>query len=115
MEILIYILAYGIAFAISVAILAGSLFLVEDVRAGSFKEIGVAGTLARCAGVVLVTTRLNLMPYGFFLSLVVWFLGIMFLFQKTFGQTLILWLVNVIVSCGVVRALGFVLAKALGA
>ena len=117
MEILIYVLAYGISIAVSVAILAGSLFLVEDVRASSFKEFGVAGTLARCAGIVLVTTLLNIIPFpfGFLLSLVVWFLGIMFLFQKTFGQTLILWLVNVIVSCGVVGALGYVLTKLLSA
>jgi len=112
MEILIYILAYGIAFAIGVAILAGSLFLVEDSRASSFKEIGVAGTLARCAGIVLITTLLNIIPYGFLLSLVVWFLGIMFLFQKTFAQTLILWLVNVVLSCGVIGALGHFLSKA---
>ena len=111
MEVLIYILAYGIAFAISVAILAGSLFLVEDRRASSFQEIGVAGTLARCAGIVLVTTLLNLLPFGFVISLVVWFLGIMFLFQKTFAQTLILWLVNVILFCGVFGALGHFLSK----
>jgi hypothetical protein len=113
MEIFIYIIAYGISFAISIAILAGSLFLVEDTRASSFKELGAVGTLARCAAIVLVTTLLNIIPYGFLISLVVWFLGIMFLFQKTFVQTLILWLVNVIVSCGVVGALGYVLSKVL--
>ncbi|HKA06558.1 MAG TPA: hypothetical protein VKD71_04820 [Gemmataceae bacterium] len=117
MEILIYILAYGIAFAIGVAILAGSLFLVEESRASSFKEIGVAGTLARCAGIVLITTLLRIIPFpfGFLLSLVVWFVGIMFLFQKTFVQTLILWLVNVVLSCGVIGALDHVLSRALRA
>jgi hypothetical protein len=115
MEILIYIVAYGIGIAIGIAILAGSLFLVEDIRASSFKEFGAGGALARCAGIVLVTTLINIIPYGFFLSLVVWFLGIMFLFQKTFVQTLILWLVNVLFSCGVAGALGYILKKALGA
>ena len=113
MEILIYVVAYAISIAISVAILAGSLFLVEDRRASSFTELGVIPTLARCAGIVLITMLLSLIPYGFLLALVVWFLGIMFLFQKTFGQTLILWLVNVVFGCGVIGALGYVLSKVL--
>jgi hypothetical protein len=117
MEILIYVVAYGIGFAISVGILAGSLFLVEDMRASSFKEFGTMGTLARCAGIVLITTLLSIIPFpfGFLISLVVWFLGIMFLFQKTLGQTVLLWLVNVVFSCGVIGALGYVLSKVLRA
>jgi uncharacterized membrane protein len=111
MEILIYVIAYAISIAISIAILAGSLFLVEDRQASSFKEFGTAATLARCAAIVLVTILLSLIPYGFLLALVVWFLGIMFLFQKTFGQTLILWLVNAVFGCGVLGALGYVLSK----
>ena len=111
--VIIYVIGYTISIAISVAILAGSLFLVEDRHASSFKEFGAAATLARCAGIVLITLLLSLIPYGFLLGLVVWFVGIMFLFQKTFVQTLILWLVNVAFGCGVVGALGYVLSKVL--
>jgi hypothetical protein len=113
MVILIYIIAYAISIAISIAILAGSLFLVEDRDASSFKEFGVIPTLARCAGIVLVTTLLGFIPFGFWLALVVWFVGIMFLFQKTFLQTLILGLVNVLFSCGVAGALGHILSRVL--
>ena len=113
MEILIFVVAYGIGIAISVAILAASLFLVEDIRASSFKEFGAGATLARCTGIVVITMLLSLIPYGFLVGLVVWFIGIMFLFQKTFGQTLILFLVNVVFSCGVIRALGYVLVRVL--
>ena len=115
MEILIYVIAYAIAIAIKSAILAGSLFLVEDRDASSFKELGVIPTLARCAGIVLVTTLLGFIPFGFWLALVVWFVGIMFLFQKTLGQTLILWLVNVVLGCGVLGALRHVLERVLNA
>ena len=111
MSTLIYVIAYAISIAIGTAILAGSLFLVEDRRASSFKELGVFPTLARCAGIVLVTTLLGFIPLGFWLALVVWFVGIMFLFQKTFLQTLILWVVNVLVGCGVAGALGHILAR----
>ena len=41
MEILFYVIAYAIVIAIKTAILACSLFLVEDRHASSFKELGV--------------------------------------------------------------------------
>src|SRR5438132_8603154 len=115
MEILIYVIAYSIAVVVKTAILAASLFLVEDRQASSFKELGVLATLARCVGIVLVTTLVGLIPFvGFFIALIVWFLGIMFLFQKTFLQTLLLGVVNVLFSCGVAGALNHVLIRALG-
>jgi len=115
MEILIYVIAYGIGFAINVAILAASLFLVEDRHASSFKEFGTRGTLARCAGIVLAVTLVSFIPFGFVPALVFWFIGIMFLFQKSFVQTLILFLINAIFGCGVLGAVGFVLSKVLQA
>jgi len=111
--IVIYIVIYAIAIAISIAILAASLFLVEDVRSGSFKELGAGPTLARCAGICTATTLLGLIPFGGLLSLVVWFVGIMFLFQKTFVQTLILFLVNALFGWGIAGAMGYILARAL--
>jgi hypothetical protein len=111
MTILIYVIAYAISIALGTAILAGSLFLVEDRRASSFKELGVMPALARCAAIVLVTTLLGLIPFGLVLALVVWFVGIMFLFQKTFVQTVILWVVNVLIGCGLAGALGHILTR----
>ena len=113
MIVVIYIVIYAIAIAISIAILAASLFLVEEVRSSSFKEFGVGPTLARCAGICIGTTLLGLIPFGGLLSLVVWFLGIMFLFQKTFGQTLILLLVNAFFGWGIAGAIGYILARVL--
>lgn len=115
MEILIYVALYGVGLALNIAILAASLFLVEDRNASSFKELGVGPTLARCTGIALATLLLSFLPFGFLLSLVAWFIGIMFLFQKTFVQTLILFLINAIFGCGVLGAVGYVLSKAVHA
>ncbi len=115
MEILVYVIVYGIGLAISTAILAASLFLVEDSKTGSFSELGVAPTLARCATICLGTTLLGLIPgAGLLLALVGWFVGIMFLFQKTFGQAFILALINGIFSLGVTGGLEFILRRWLG-
>jgi hypothetical protein len=119
MEILIYIIVYAIAIAVTTAVLAGSLFLVEDTQSSSFKELGVGMTLARCAGICLVTNLVMLLPLPpllvLLLAFVVWFLGIMLLFQKTLGQTLILFLVNALFGCGVNGAIGYLLKHWLGA
>ena len=105
------IVVYAVAIAIQTALLAGSLFLVEDVESGSFKELGVVHTLARCAAVTLVTSLLGLIPFGAWLALIVWFLGIMFLFQKSLGQTIVLLLVNGLVSIAVSGALDWFLTR----
>jgi hypothetical protein len=111
MVILIYIIIFAVAIALSTAILAGSLFLVEDVKESSFKELGIGATLARCAAICVVTTMLSLIPVGFLIALVIWFLGIMFLFQKTFVQTLILFLINALFGCGVNGAIAYLLKR----
>jgi hypothetical protein len=113
MNILIYAVVYTIGITISTALLAGSLFLVEDVKSGSFKELGVWPTLARCAGICVTVNLLGLLPYSLVVVLIVWFVGIMFLFQKTFVQTLILFLVNALLGCGISGAVRFLLVRLL--
>jgi hypothetical protein len=114
--VVIIVLVLAAAVAVETGILAVSLFLVEDVKTGSFKEFGAGGTLGRCAGIVIVRTLLALIPFciGFVLSPVVWFLGIMVLFQKTFGQTVFLFLLNAIISIGVNAAIAHILMSLLG-
>src|SRR5438874_9075396 len=98
MVVIFVVLVYGLAIAFCTAILAASLFLVEDAQTSSFKEFGVMGTLGRCAGIVLTTTLVSLIPFGGLLALIIWFLGIMFLFQLPFLKTLILFIVNVLLN-----------------
>lgn len=109
--ITIYVAIFAVAIVVSTAILAGSLFLVEDIKESTFKELGVGPTLARCIGICLVVTLLDLIPFGFFIALVIWFLGIMLVFQKTFVQTLILFVINGLFGCGVNGAIGFLLKR----
>ena len=63
MEILIYLITYLIAIAITTAVLAASLFLVEDIQSSSFKEFGAGPTLARCAG-LCIGQSLRSLPAG---------------------------------------------------
>jgi len=109
--IALYIVVYAIAIAVQTGILAVSLFLVEDVKASSFKEFGAGGTLGRCAAIVVVASIVGLIPFyiGLVLGLVVWFIGIMFLFQKPIGQTFVLFLINAIISIGVTGLIGSLL------
>jgi hypothetical protein len=93
------------AVLISTVIFVVSLFLLEDLNASSFKEFGAGPTLARSLGIVSVATLISLVPYGWVPAMIVWFLGIMFLFQKTFVQTLILTILNNIITFGIVGAL----------
>lgn len=114
MNILIYIAAYGIGIAFSTVILATSLFLVENNRSddSSFRIFGVFGTFARCAGLVIISTLVaSLIPFGLLLALIIWFLGILFLFKKSFPQTLLIFVVNAVASVVVARAIVYVLAK----
>ncbi len=111
MIILIYVAIFAVAIALSTAILAGSLFLVEDIKESSFKELGVGPTLARCTAICSLVPLLDLIPYGFFIALVIWFLGIMLVFQKTFVQTFILFLINALFGCGVNGAITFLLKR----
>ena len=101
----LFIVLLIVAILISTAIFVVSLFLLEDIKASSFKEFGAGPTLGRCVGIVIVVSLVGLIPYGWLLATVVWFVGIMFLFQKTFVQTLILTVLNNIISLGVVGAL----------
>jgi len=99
------IVIYLVAVVITTAIFAISLFSLEDIRASSFKELGFVSTLTRCAAIVIVASMINMIPYGWLLAVVVWFVGIMFLFQKTFLQTLVLTILNNIVTVAVAAAL----------
>src|SRR5262249_55286757 len=90
MDILLIVLIYVVAIAISTAVFGASLFLVEDIKASSFATDGQAVTWGKCAGIVLVMTVLGFIPFGTLLALVVFFVGVMVLFHKTFFQALLL-------------------------
>src|SRR5262245_1672837 len=98
MGYIIFGLILLVAFALQTAVLAGSLFMVEGDDDSSFKNDGVWLTLAKCAGIVLIVLVLRFVPFGGLVAIAGWFLGIMAAFQKSFGQTVLLFVVNLAIS-----------------
>src|SRR5262245_16334329 len=113
--ILVFVLVYVVAMAISTAIFTASLFLVEDIKESSFKTDGTAVTWGKCAGIVLLTTLLGMIPFpiGALLSLVAFFVGVMVLFQKTFGKAFLLLVINGLFSMGIAWVIGVLVASLL--
>lgn len=105
----VYSVAIALAFLLSTAGLVASLYIVEDNHADTFAEQGFWTVVGRCAIVTVVTTILSFIPCFGLISIVVWFLGIMFLFQKTFIQSLVLCVVNFAVSMVLAWGLGLAL------
>jgi hypothetical protein len=112
--VLVYVGVCTVAIAVSTVVLGASLFLVEDVNASSFRINGQAVTWGKCAGIVTVTTLVGLLPFGWVLALIAYFIGVMWLFQKTFLQALLLLVVNGLFSMGVSWVIVWMLAGLLG-
>jgi len=113
MNILVTVVLYGIAIAVSTAVFGASLFLVEDIKESSFRTGGQMATWGKCAAIVVAMTLIGLLPFGTLLALVAFFLGVMLLFQKTFLQALLLLIINGLFSIGVWWLLDKVLAAIL--
>jgi hypothetical protein len=109
MAILLIAVVYIVAFAVSTAIFGFSLYVVEDAPQSSFRNDGRGITWAKCAGLVVATTLLGLVPFGALLALVVWFVGIMALFQKSLWEAFLLLVTNGLFSWGIGWLIGTVL------
>ena len=110
MGILLTVVVYVVAIAISTLVLGASLFLVEDLKESSFRSEGAKVTWGKCAGIVVAMILIGLLPFGPWLALIALFLGVMALFQKTFVQALLLVIINGLFSMGVWWVIGKVLA-----
>jgi hypothetical protein len=105
MSLVWLVVLYVIGTAVSVLVFAASLFLVEDLNESSFRE-APGPTWAKCALLVIALTLLGLLPFGQLIGLVVFFVGTMALFRKTFLQALVLLVVNGLFSVGVAWLIG---------
>ena len=103
-----YLFTFGLALLVQIAVTTGilslSLWILSDDRSSPFQEYGVSATWIRCAGLVVVNILIGFVfvfaveSTGSFLvgiagsviSLVCWFVGIMALFERTFGQAFLL-------------------------
>jgi hypothetical protein len=123
---------YLTATLISTLVLAASLFLVENVKESSFKKYGTKSTFLRCAGICLATTIGPVLvfaddptpmkdgsmsnipgvtPFWGVLALVVWFAGIIYFFRKGVGQTVALFVINLIFGIAMAGAIRFLLLR----
>jgi hypothetical protein len=113
MEILVYVVVYGAAIVLDAGVLALSLFVMEGAEVNSFKEYGVLSVYLRCLAIGMATMLLLLIPYGLAAALVAWFAGIMLLFHKTLGQSMILAFVNLFVGYGIYGGMNWLLGRLL--
>ena len=101
MAILLTVVIYTVGVILSTLVFAASLFLVEDTKESSFVVDGWMVTWVRLAGIVIAETLVGLLPFGPILTLIVFFVATMALFRKTFGQSLLLLVVNWLFSLAV--------------
>ena len=93
-QILVYAIVIPIVTGIGTCLFATSLWLLTDKSTSPFERDGKKATWLKCAGLVFVVQVLSLVPYGGLLVSIVWFGGIMLLFEQTFGQAVLLSVAN---------------------
>jgi len=113
-----------VSIAISIGILGLGLWILSDERDNPFREYGVGVTWAKIAGLVvginvwafivlavLLAAELPLLAFvGAIITILLWFGGIMVLFEKSFGQAFLLtiacWVLRLLLEGGI----GFILS-----
>jgi hypothetical protein len=85
-------LSFLISALISTAILGATLHILSGESDNPFQVDGRAATWAKCLGLVVIVNLLSLIPNvgGAVLTLGAWFGGIMLLFGRTLGHTVLL-------------------------
>ena len=112
----VLVMAIAIAVLIQTAVLAASIWLLAGADNNPFKSDGMLVTWAKCAGVVVGYIVLMVLLsqvagcFGVLLALGAWFLAIMMLFERSFGEAVLIFLANAVISIGVNWVLGQVFA-----
>jgi hypothetical protein len=123
----ISIVVFAVTCAISTMTLAFSLWIVSDERDGLFQKGNVNSTLAKCLGLVVVGNILTFAApmllvvltgdgdfariASYIILTVVWFAGIMVLFNKDFQEAIILVIANVILNWGLGFGISLILTS----
>lgn len=95
------IVAVIIAFAIQTAVLAVSILFLSGEDDNPFHGEGQFTAWGKCATLVAGVLAVSFIPEGAVLSLMGWFVGVMTLFQRNFGQAFMIVLANVAFGFGV--------------
>lgn len=93
------IVVFIIWVAIQTGVLAASIFILSGENDNPFKEEPQLVVWGKCAGLVTAVALMGFIPgFGWVLSLIAWFLGIMMLFERTFGQAIMIFLANIAIG-----------------
>lgn len=99
MATLIFILINVLLIAVGTVILAVALMITG--------EEGIdRDTLLKCLGIVTTATAVSYIPVVGFMAIVIWFAGLMAVFEKTFGEALLVAVVCWVITFGARLGLG---------
>ncbi|MEM6469845.1 MAG: hypothetical protein AAF802_09860 [Planctomycetota bacterium] len=92
-----------ISFVIGTAVLSAAMLLIGN-------EVLNRDTVLKCAGIVLATSLCGLVPgIGVFISIAVWLVGVIVVFEKTIGEAILIalacWAISLVVQFGIGVAL----------
>jgi hypothetical protein len=88
-----YVIAFAIMLAISVVILIISMFITSALGGGvEFGEVHIV--LAKAIPLLIVVALLELVPFGTFIAIPVWWIGLMLLFRLDFWEVRMLVFAN---------------------
>lgn len=80
-----YVIAFAVLLAISVVILIISMLITSALGGGvEFGEVHIV--LAKAVPLLIVVSVLELVPFGVFLSIPIWWIGLMILFRLDFWE-----------------------------
>lgn len=111
---LFFIIVGLISFTLSTITLALALWLIGEDGTDPFKADGFKPTMTKCAAICAVTTVLSFIPFGGLVGMIVWFVAVMVLFEKTFLGALLIavcgavltWLIAFLIISGLEGMLG---------
>ncbi len=91
-----------IAGSVQTVVLAASIWMLSGEEEHPFVEDGQFVVWGKCAGLMVVVTLLSLLPYGGWIALAAWYFGIMILFNREFGEALLILLINIAIALVVI-------------
>ncbi|MCH7547035.1 MAG: hypothetical protein IID30_11610 [Planctomycetes bacterium] len=87
-----------IAGSIQTVVLAASIWMLAGAEDHPFRDAGQFAIWGKCAGLMACVTLLSLLPYGGWIAMATWYFGIMIVFNREFGEALMILIVNIAIA-----------------
>ena len=104
---LILIVVIAVSILLSTGVLCVAMLLVGDEELNQ-------DTALKCLGISTAATLVRLIPMIGLISIVVWFVGVMVAFEKTFGEAFLIGLSVFVINLGIGFGLRFLLQSFAG-